>query len=112
MISLRLPNLYYLLICITLVPESHLLIFQNSLKFPEDANLSKEASDLIKELLAEPESRLRYDQICVHPFFNSLDLDNIRQSEFIDDVLMNFIDLMIVNFIVSVRCSTDFLFFF
>jgi hypothetical protein len=57
------------------------LFSQNCLKFPSDEDVSPEGTDLMRKLLTGAGNRLSYEQICVHPFFRSIDMDNIRHSE-------------------------------
>lgn len=59
-------------------------VFQNSLKFPEEASeVSELLISLIKGLLQEASSRLGYDKLIVHPFFTDIDWNNIQHSKFI-----------------------------
>ncbi|KAK4752890.1 hypothetical protein SAY87_021688 [Trapa incisa] len=58
--------------------------WRNHLKFPEEAKLSPEAKDLISKLLCNMNQRLGSNgaqEIKVHPWFNSIQWDNIYQME-------------------------------
>ncbi|VFQ59718.1 unnamed protein product [Cuscuta campestris] len=58
--------------------------WKTHLKFPEEANLSPEAKDLISKLLCNVNHRLGSkgtDEIKVHPWFKGIDWDRIYQME-------------------------------
>eukprot|EP00455_Lapot_gusevi_P047714 TRINITY_DN6498_c0_g1_i9.p1 TRINITY_DN6498_c0_g1~~TRINITY_DN6498_c0_g1_i9.p1 ORF type:complete len:147 (+),score=52.66 TRINITY_DN6498_c0_g1_i9:124-564(+) len=51
------------------------------LKFPDEANLSDEAMDLIRRLICDAQDRLTFEEIKAHPFFRNIDWDGIRNTE-------------------------------
>ncbi|MBA0852844.1 hypothetical protein Goshw_010364, partial [Gossypium schwendimanii] len=58
--------------------------WKNHLKFPEEANLSSEAEDLINKLLCNVNQRLGSngaDEIKAHPWFEGVDWDRIYQMD-------------------------------
>ncbi|KAH1106110.1 hypothetical protein J1N35_009878 [Gossypium stocksii] len=58
--------------------------WKNHLKFPEEANLSSEAQDLINKLLCNVNQRLGSngaDEIKAHPWFEGVDWDRIYQMD-------------------------------
>ncbi|NXG52396.1 CTRO kinase, partial [Psilopogon haemacephalus] len=59
---------------------NNIMNFQRFLKFPEDVKVSREFLDLIQSLLCGQKERLGYEGLCCHPFFSSIDWDNIRNS--------------------------------
>ena len=54
--------------------------FRKTLKFPDDANLSPAATDLLKGLICEVNQRLTFAQIKAHRFFQGVDWGAIRNS--------------------------------
>jgi len=55
--------------------------WRETLKFPDDVDLSPEAIDCIRRFCCEPEHRLGHNgiqEIMQHPFFKDIDWDNIR----------------------------------
>lgn len=60
-----------------------ILHWKKTFVIPREANLSKEAVDLIRKLICEPGTRLGNrgaEEIKRHPFFNGVDWDNIRMT--------------------------------
>ena len=55
-----------------------ILRWKQCLHFPQECNLEANAIDFIRSLLCEPENRLTYEQIKIHPFFKGIDWDDIR----------------------------------
>eukprot|EP01121_Diplochlamys_sp_Union-15-3_P005574 TRINITY_DN1590_c0_g1_i2.p1 TRINITY_DN1590_c0_g1~~TRINITY_DN1590_c0_g1_i2.p1 ORF type:complete len:547 (-),score=114.28 TRINITY_DN1590_c0_g1_i2:73-1539(-) len=58
-----------------------ILSWRSSLEFPEDANLSPEALDLMKKLICDAKNRITYEQIVAHPFFKGVDWKNLRNQK-------------------------------
>jgi serine/threonine kinase 38 len=61
-----------------------ILNWRKSLHIPREAGLSKEANDLIKKLICDPNERLGgrgVEEIKAHPFFRGVDWDNLRNSK-------------------------------
>lgn len=54
--------------------------WRRTLVFPDDANLSPQAEDLIRRMICDASQRLTFDQIKRHPFFRGVDWDNIRST--------------------------------
>ena len=57
--------------------------YRKYLKIPKEANISKEAADLIKSLITVPEERLGkkgVDEIKKHPFFKNIDWRNMHKK--------------------------------
>jgi len=50
----------------------------NHLAFPDDVHLSREAEDMVRRLITNPEHRMAVDQIKAHPFFYGVDWEAIR----------------------------------
>lgn len=51
---------------------------------PPEANLSPAATDILKKMIAEPDTRLGRngcDEIKSHPFFDNFDWDNVRKQK-------------------------------
>ncbi|NXX50188.1 CTRO kinase, partial [Tricholaema leucomelas] len=59
---------------------NNIMNFQRFLKFPEDVKVSREFLDLIQSLLCGQKERLGYEGLCCHPFFSTIDWNNIRNS--------------------------------
>lgn len=57
-----------------------ILDFKKSLEFPEEANLSKEAIDLMSQLMCESEKRFGYDEIKAHTWFKGCNWEKVRSS--------------------------------
>jgi protein-serine/threonine kinase len=55
--------------------------WREALEFPEEANLSPEARDLILKLCCEESERLTFRGIQAHPFFRGVDWDRIREQK-------------------------------
>lgn len=55
--------------------------WKQTLVFPGEAPLSDESVDLIKGLICDSSSRLTFEHIKAHPFFEGVNFDTIRQSE-------------------------------
>ena len=61
----------------------HVMQYRKYLKIPKEANISKEAADLIKSLITVPEERLGkkgVDEIKKHPFFKNIDWRNMHKK--------------------------------
>jgi len=54
--------------------------WKKTLVFPEEAKLSPDAKDIITRMITDSGKRLTFDQIKHHPFFRSVDWDNIRRK--------------------------------
>jgi serine/threonine protein kinase len=54
--------------------------WSKTLVFPAEANLSENASDLIRKLICDSENRINFEQLKAHPFFKGVDWDNIRSQ--------------------------------
>lgn len=52
--------------------------WKKTLVFPDEANLSNEARDLIHKLICDSSKRLTFEQMKVHPFFAGIDWNNVR----------------------------------
>ncbi|NXI46235.1 CTRO kinase, partial [Galbula dea] len=59
---------------------NNIMNFQRFLKFPEDVKVSSAFLDLIQSLLCGQKERLGYEGLCCHPFFSTIDWNNIRNS--------------------------------
>ncbi|KAG9487318.1 hypothetical protein GDO78_007270 [Eleutherodactylus coqui] len=59
---------------------NNIMNFQRFLKFPDEPKISKNFLDLIQSLLSGQRERLKYEDLCCHPFFASTDWDNIRNT--------------------------------
>lgn len=58
--------------------------FRKHFEIPKDANISKEADDLMRKLITEEENRLGRngaEEIKNHPFFKGIDWKNIRKHK-------------------------------
>eukprot|EP00028_Trichosphaerium_sp_Am-I-7-wt_P001063 CAMPEP_0168531722 /NCGR_PEP_ID=MMETSP0405-20121227/15688_1 /TAXON_ID=498012 /ORGANISM="Trichosphaerium sp, Strain Am-I-7 wt" /LENGTH=493 /DNA_ID=CAMNT_0008556721 /DNA_START=105 /DNA_END=1586 /DNA_ORIENTATION=- len=58
-----------------------ILAWRSSLEFPEEANLTNEALDLMSRLMCDQHERIGYEDIVSHPFFKGVDWKNIRNQE-------------------------------
>ena len=61
-----------------------ILHWKKTFAIPREANLSREVTDLIRKLVAEPASRLGNrgaEEIKRHPFFSGLDWEGLRDTE-------------------------------
>lgn len=61
-----------------------ILQWRKTLTIPEEAKLSKDATDILKKLLCDAENRLGsggIHEIKKHPFFKGLDWDNLRNTK-------------------------------
>ncbi|KAM8961552.1 citron Rho-interacting kinase isoform 2-T2 [Pelodytes ibericus] len=59
---------------------NNIMNFQRFLKFPEEPKISKSFLDLIQSLLCSQKERLKYEDLCCHPFFCNTDWNNIRNT--------------------------------
>ncbi|XP_075070897.1 citron Rho-interacting kinase [Mixophyes fleayi] len=59
---------------------NNIMNFQRFLKFPDEPKISKTFLDLIQSLLCGQKERLKYEDLCCHPFFTDTDWDNIRNT--------------------------------
>ncbi|XP_068099744.1 citron Rho-interacting kinase [Hyperolius riggenbachi] len=59
---------------------NNIMNFQRFLKFPEEPKISKNFLDLIQSLLCGQKERLRYEDLCCHPFFADTNWDSIRNT--------------------------------
>ncbi|KJE96958.1 Cdc42-binding protein kinase beta [Capsaspora owczarzaki ATCC 30864] len=53
---------------------------KDELTFPDDVEMSNDAQSLIKKLLVDRKIRLKFADIKAHPFFKSVDFDNLHTS--------------------------------
>uniref|UniRef100_A0A0L8FH02 non-specific serine/threonine protein kinase n=1 Tax=Octopus bimaculoides TaxID=37653 RepID=A0A0L8FH02_OCTBM len=69
------------------VTYNKIMNYQHYLKFPS-SEISKDAVDLLQHLLTEAKYRLNYQSLLVHPFFATMNWQNIRneKSPFIPSV--------------------------
>lgn len=58
-----------------------ILDHKNSLEFPRDAHLSNDAIDLMKKLICDSDKRIGYAEIVKHPWFKSVDWNNLRKMK-------------------------------
>jgi len=58
-----------------------IITWKKTLTFPTEANLSRNAEDLLRKLICESSRRLTFKEIKAHPFFQGLDWDNLRNSK-------------------------------
>jgi serine/threonine protein kinase len=70
-----------------------ILNWKSNLQFPNKPKISEEAFDLIKRLVTDVDKRLGYngaDEIKKHPFFKSVNWENILKSKapFLPDVIL------------------------
>ncbi|XP_066116554.1 citron Rho-interacting kinase isoform X2 [Saccopteryx bilineata] len=59
---------------------NNIMNFQRFLKFPDDPKVSSELLDLIQSLLCGQKERLKFEDLCCHPYFSKIDWNNIRNS--------------------------------
>uniref|UniRef100_A0A8C5LL70 Citron Rho-interacting kinase n=1 Tax=Leptobrachium leishanense TaxID=445787 RepID=A0A8C5LL70_9ANUR len=59
---------------------NNIMNFQRFLKFAEEPKISKTLIDLIQSLLCGQRERLKYEDLCCHPFFANTDWNNIRST--------------------------------
>ncbi|KAM4709498.1 citron Rho-interacting kinase [Discoglossus pictus] len=59
---------------------NNIMNFQRFLKFPEEQQISRNLVDLIQSLLCGQRERLKYEDLCCHPFFSKTDWTNIRNT--------------------------------
>ncbi len=69
-----------------------ILNWKNHLTIPPESKISKDAVDLIKRLINDPDKRLGIngvDEIKIHPFFKKIDWNNINlvKPPFIPEVI-------------------------
>ena len=60
-----------------------ILDWKNTLNIRPEANISKEAEDILRKLISDPETRLGTngaDEIKSHPFFKGIDWNHIRET--------------------------------
>ncbi|XP_011473457.1 citron Rho-interacting kinase isoform X2 [Oryzias latipes] len=57
----------------------NIMNFHRYLKFPEEPRASKQFVDLVQSLLCGAKERLGYQGLRCHPFFSSVDWNNLRQ---------------------------------
>jgi serine/threonine kinase 38 len=55
--------------------------WKRTLTFPAEANLSPAAKDLIQRLITDRSTRLTFEQLMQHPFFNGIDWQYIRSNK-------------------------------
>jgi hypothetical protein len=55
--------------------------WKKTLHIPSEANLSRDAKDLILKLIADSSKRLTFEKLKKHPFFKKIDCKNIRQKK-------------------------------
>ena len=73
-----------------------ILDWKNSLNIRPEANISKEAEDILRKLITDPENRLGVngaDEIKSHPFFKGIDWNHIKETlipPFIPDLKNNY----------------------
>jgi len=73
-----------------------ILDWKNTLNIRPEANISKEAEDILRKLITDPENRLGVngaDEIKSHPFFKGIDWNHIKETlipPFIPDLKNNF----------------------
>ncbi|KAG8455787.1 hypothetical protein GDO86_001833 [Hymenochirus boettgeri] len=59
---------------------NNIMHFQRFLKFPEEPKISNNLLDLIQSLICLQKERLKYEDLCCHPFFSQTDWDNLRNT--------------------------------
>jgi len=52
--------------------------WKKTLHFPPEANVSPEARDLMEKMICDASKRINFQQMKSHPFFKSLDWENMR----------------------------------
>ena len=60
-----------------------ILDWKNTLNIRPEANISKEAEDILRKLISDPETRLGTngaDEIKIHPFFKGIDWNHIKET--------------------------------
>ena len=73
-----------------------ILDWKNTLNIRPEANISKEAEDILRKLITDPENRLGVngaDEIKSHPFFRGIDWNHIKETlipPFIPDLKNNY----------------------
>ena len=73
-----------------------ILDWKNTLNIRPEANISKEAEDILRKLITDPENRLGVngaDEIKSHPFFKGIDWNHIKETlipPFIPDLKNNY----------------------
>ena len=73
-----------------------ILDWKNSLNIRPEANISKEAEDILRKLITDPENRMGVngaDEIKSHPFFKGIDWNHIKETlipPFIPDLKNNY----------------------
>jgi len=55
--------------------------WKKMLVFPDEANLSPNARDLIEKLICDADKRLTFEGIKSHPFFKGIDWNNMRSAK-------------------------------
>ncbi len=55
--------------------------WKKTLVFPDEAHISSDAKDLILKLICEPSKRLSFDQIKKHPFFKSVNWEQMHDGK-------------------------------
>jgi len=55
--------------------------WKKTLVFPDEAKLSREATDLINLMICDAPKRITWERLKAHPFFRSVDWDNLRGHE-------------------------------
>ncbi|KAM9331115.1 citron Rho-interacting kinase [Gastrophryne carolinensis] len=59
---------------------NNIMNFQRFLKFPDEPKISKNFMDLIQSLLCGQKERLKYEDLCCHPFFANIAWDTIQNT--------------------------------
>lgn len=54
--------------------------WRTTLEFPDDVSLSTDCKDLIERMVCGAANRITFEEMQMHPFFKSVDWDNIRNS--------------------------------
>uniref|UniRef100_A0A4W5NVH0 Citron Rho-interacting kinase n=1 Tax=Hucho hucho TaxID=62062 RepID=A0A4W5NVH0_9TELE len=58
----------------------NIMNFQRFLRFPQDPKASKHFVDLVQSLLCGAQERLGFEELRCHPFFSTVDWNNLRQA--------------------------------